>query len=72
MLFNLCLDSRTQLVKVRIVPPIAGIEPEPGDLVEAHRTNEVRAHAHGAVRRDATAALNTAVEFIDLFRLFSP
>jgi hypothetical protein len=26
-----------QLVKVRIVPPIAGIESETGDLVEARR-----------------------------------
>ena len=49
-------------VIVRLAAPVPGVEAEAGDLVEAHRADEVGTHPRGAAGRDAAAALDAAVE----------
>src|SRR5512134_2169386 len=54
------------LVEVGVGPRVARIEPEARDLVDPDRADEVLAHARGAAGGNAAAALDAAVELVDL------
>ena len=55
-----------ELVEVGVGARVARVEPEARDLVQPHGADEVLAHARGAAGRDAAAALDAAVELVDL------
>src|SRR5215475_5619798 len=57
-----------ELEIVFICAAVARVETEAGDFIEPHRADEIFTHAHCAATRDAAAALDAAVEFVDLFR----
>jgi len=46
---------------------VAGVEDEPGQPVQGHGPEEVRAHERRAAGRHAAAAFDAAVELVDLF-----
>ena len=54
-----------ELVVVLVGALVARIEAEARDLVQAHRADEVLAHARGAATGHAAAALDAAVEQVD-------
>ena len=54
------------LVVVVVGARVARVEAEARDLVQADRADEVLAHARGAAGGDAAAALDAAVELVDL------
>src|SRR5262245_55132745 len=57
-----------ELEIVLICTAVARVETEAGNFIEPHRADKILPHAHCAATRDAAAALDAAVELIDLFR----
>src|SRR5262245_39576783 len=57
-----------ELEIVLICAAVSRVETEAGDFIEPHRTDKIFTHAHCAATRDAAAALDAAVELIDLLR----
>src|SRR5436190_3838457 len=55
-----------QLVEVVVASRVARVEAEARDLVEADRADEVLAHSRRSARGDAAAALDAAIELVDL------
>src|SRR5262245_54578364 len=57
-----------ELEIILICAAVARVEAEAGNFIEPHRTDEILPHAYRAATRDAAAALDAAVELVDLFR----
>src|SRR6185503_13266113 len=57
-----------ELEIVLICAAVARVETEAGDLIESRRADKILTHAYCAATRDAAAALDAAVELIDLLR----
>src|ERR1051325_4672958 len=55
-----------QFVIIVVTAPIARIQTEASDLVEAHRAREILAHPGGTATGDAAAAFDATVELVDL------
>ena len=63
-------SSPTSVVEVLVAARVARVEPEARDLVQADGADEVLAHARRAAGRHAAAALDAAVELVDLLGQF--